>query len=81
MENSNKPIKRKMKDWSEDERKKYFREYYHKKINIADRCRIQKIVDKPMVLEQLICDVGIAKLLEIHMNMINKENKNLIINN
>lgn len=78
MEIYDEPIKRKMREWTIDERKLYFREYYHKKITDADRHRVDKVINKQMVLEYLIEEVGIPKILQIYMNKINNDNKNII---
>ena len=60
---------KKIKDYTDDERKAYFRNHYHKHVNTADRKSITRICRKEECIKLLIEEIGIIKILELHTQL------------
>lgn len=60
----------KISEYNEVDRKAYFRNHYHNKINVADLNSVKRVQSKPELLKLLIIKIGIGELLKIHMNDI-----------
>ena len=60
-------------EYTESERKHYFRSHYHNKLNKCDKNRVQKICEKKIVLEHLINEVGINTILNVYFEQVQRE--------
>ena len=59
--------------YDEADRKEYFRNHYHNKLNISDIKMVNKVALKQLSIEHLIQVIGIEKILEITQGLLNRE--------
>ena len=60
-------------EYTESERKCYFRQHYHNKLNKCDRNRVKKICEKKIVLEHLINEIGINTIMNVYFEQVQRE--------
>ena len=62
-----------IKDYTYDEKKEYFRLYYHKNITDADKNAVKRVINKDINLELLVKEVGFNKLFDIYIKQLSNK--------
>jgi hypothetical protein len=63
-------MQKKMKDFNDDERKAYFRDYYHKQVTVSDKNCIAKIAKKDACVKLMIDEIGILRILQLYKSSL-----------